>query len=168
MPEAYPFTHKVTLCGDGAYRWMYDVDMSAGGAVYRSAMKVLYIIAAVVAASGFFLPEEARLIVLLPAAGMIVVPALGWLIFYRGKNTTQRIRYEMNEERLYIPGLYKSEYTPFKAVLGVTAKPDENLIELRTADVALIQVFAPDEDYQTVRDFILNHVSPLANTRVEA
>ncbi|MBR3504562.1 MAG: hypothetical protein IKO07_10045 [Clostridia bacterium] len=168
MSEAYEYPSRVTLGEDGFYRWSYEVDMSAKGAVYESVMKVLGIIAICVAASAFLMPSEARWIVALPAGGMMIVPALFWLVFYRGKAARQRMRYAMNEEKIHIPGLYKSEDTAFPSILGVSAQPAQNMIELRTAAMTLIQVFAPEEDFEFVRDYIINHVSPLANVKTGA
>ena len=167
MTDTREYTSRVTRCDDGVYRWSYEVDMSTKGAVYASAMKVLGIIAIIVAASGFFMPEEAWPIALLPAVGLIVLPALGWLVFYRGRAARQPMRFEMNEERIHIPGLYKAEDTSFSVIRGVAVRPDQDLIELRTATMTLIQVFVPGEDFDFVKEFIISRVSPMANVREE-
>ncbi len=168
MAETYDYTPRVTLCGDGAYRWAYEADMTAKGAVFASMVKVCGVIALLIVAGAALVVPEIAVYAALAGLGIVGLPALLWMIIYRKKDARERMLYEMDEERLRVPGLYKSEYTSFSEIRGVTARPAQNLVELRTATMTLIQVFVPEEDFEFVKSFIISRVSPMAKVATEA
>ena len=168
MADTHEYTTRVTRCDDGVYRWRYSVDMSTKGAVYAGMTKVCAVIALVIiAGTALFLPEIA-VFMALAGLGIVALPAILWAVAYRGAAARQDMRFGLDEEWIYTPGLYRSERTAFSAIRGVSLRPEQNLIELRTASMTLIQIFAPEEDFDFVREFIISHVSPLANVKGEA
>ena len=168
MTETYDYTPRVTLCGDGFYRWSYEVDMSSKGAVFASMVKVCAIISLALIAVAAVMTPEIVTYAALAALGIVGLPALLWVILYRGRAARQTMRFGMNEEKIHVPGLYKSEFTSFSQIRGVTLRPGEHLIELRTITMTLIQIFVPDEDFEFVQGFIVDHVPPSANVYAEA
>ncbi|MBQ8953929.1 MAG: hypothetical protein IJ048_07410 [Clostridia bacterium] len=168
MPETYEYTPRVTRSDDGVYRWRYSVDMSSKGAIYASMTKVCAIIALIIIAGTAIIVPEIAVFISLAGLGIVALPAILWAVTYRGAAARQDMRFGMDEEWIYVPGLYKSERTAFSAIRGVEVRPDQDLIELRTATMTLIQVFAPHEDFDFVKEFIISHVSPMANVKAEA
>ena len=167
MTDTHEYTPRVTRCGDGVYRWRCSVDMSTKGSVYAGMTKVCAVIALVViAVTAIALPEIA-VYMALAGLGIVALPAILWAVAYRGAAARQDMRFGMDEAWVYVPGLYRSERTPFSAIRGVSVRPAEDLIELRTATMTLIQIFAPEEDFDFVKEFIISHVSPMANVRTE-
>ena len=168
MAEAYEYTPRVTRCADGAYRWRYSVDMSTNGAIYASMTKVCGIIALLVIAGTAIVVPDIAIYAALAGLGIVALPAILWAVASRGERARQDMRFGMDEKWIYVPGLYKSEQTSFSEIRGVSVQPGQNLIELRTATMTLIQVFVPGEDFEFVKEFIISHVSPMANVAVEA
>ena len=153
MRDTHEYTTRVTRCDDGVYRWRYSVDMSTKGAVY---------------AGTAIARPEIIVFISLAGLGIVALPAILWAAAYRGAAVRQDMRFGLDEAWVHTPGLYRSERTAFSAIRGVSVWPEQNLIELRTASMTLIQIFAPEEDFDFVREFIISHVSPLANVKGEA
>ena len=173
MAEEYRFTREVTRGEDGVYRWIYDADMSTQGAAFGSMVKVCAIIGALIAAACAFMGTEMFLIGLIVLAGMVGLPALTWVIMYRGKNAKQSMWYEMSEEKLRVPGIYRAgnqtveNSTGYGAIRSVSVRPGQNLIELRTVTMTLFQVYVRTEDFNFVKEYIISR-APKAKVSEEA
>ena len=101
------FTNEVTRCGDGVYRWYYDLDMYRNHTLLFKVMKIFGIVmAAVVGIILFLLAGEHLLtwnVILWCAVGMAGAMALMlgsyylWALCMKG---VCRMQYEMDEESI--------------------------------------------------------------------
>ena len=141
---------------DGVYSWSYRLDTSVPNPVFRSMLIVCGIIGLVMCVASAFMGMI--LIGLILLAGMVGLPAIGWIIMSRltGGHTTES--YRMTDRYVWVSTAYKKHHFYYGEIRDVILRPEEDLIELHTFALAVVHVFVGREDYEFVRDYILARV----------
>ena len=182
------FPPRVTLGEDGVYRWAYDMDMYGNRYLLSVLLKVFAAIgAAGYAFLLFLLGRDGRLngrtalLALLPFLGFGALLTIGYYLAALIMHGHYRLQFAMNEESILLvrkestqrlmdaagalsalaggpgAGVDASGFTQFSRVRGVREHPRYDALNLRCLTGAN-QIWIPPEDYDFVRDYILQRV----------
>ena len=100
------FPSRVTLCGDGVYRWSYDMDMYRNPYLRSILLKVMGVLCAVmyvfllalIAGGGRELTPRTMLLAALPFSGLLLLTLLIYYICAAVMHGTYHLRFEMDED----------------------------------------------------------------------
>ena len=148
------YPDRVTLSGDGFYRWSAKMDRGKDSPAFGQLITALVIIGLVVLIPCLVMGKEMILTGLLILAGIVLLALALWRFLYSGGSIE---RYEMNGEYLCMPGRPRSFISYFRSVSSIDLIPDHHMIELRNT-LQVIQVAVPAEDYAFVKDHILRRI----------
>lgn len=175
---------ELTLGKDGAYRWMYIMDMKKNKSLLYTLMKIFALISVgglvmwfiVLNMNGARVNFAKTLVYwLLITAGVELLVWLGFGISRKVMHGTYPLRFEMDDKRISIyqsqenmerrkSGYRGRRYfqdavseTPFSAVMKITVRREWDMIDMVVIGGGF-QVYARPEDFDRVLEHILAHV----------
>ena len=165
---AFQLTNRVQRDEEGAYRWIYEMDMMRNKSILMVFFKYLVPIFLVISAAGALMGMFPLWFGLLILTGLMALLTGGYFIVAMMRRGRKRTPFYMDDIQISMsadrprkipvhPGSPRYGLCRFEAVRSIRTFPEYDMIEL-TAGTPY-QMYVPREDYDMVLDHVLSHVS---------
>lgn len=157
MADGSGFGGRVALCDDGAYRWTYDIKANGNDDLFRFMVGVCLAVCAPIALIMLVLIwQYGAAQALLSVGGFLALTVLLPMLIWKLLPMDPSFRMDETEIETWPKGRGQNIFD-FRSVRRVEMRPDVDLIKLRFR-LGALRVYAPREDYEMVREYILARV----------